>query len=788
MKFIKHVFIVLLAIAGAVQYAYPQDYSRYKIKPVVKLKAIPFDLNDVRLLDGSPFKQAMDVNAKYLLALNPDRFLSRWRTNSGLKAKAPLYGGWEATSSHMLGHYLSALVLQYASSGDKQFLDRANYIVDELGECQKARKTGYIGGIPNEDKIWKEVAAGDIKTAGFDLNGGWVPWYMLHKIWAGLIDSYLYTGNEKAKEIVIRLSDWAYTNFINLPDSKFQQMMACEFGGMNESLAEVYAITGDKKYLDLSYKFYDKKVMDPLAQEHDQLGGLHANTQIPKIIGAARQYELTGNAREHTISSFFFDAVIKHHSYVNGGNSNYESFSRRDDLSNQLGTNTSETCNTYNMLKLDRHLFTLEPSAGLMDYYERALYNHILASQQHETGMFCYYVALLSGKQKVFSTPFDSFWCCVGTGIENQAKYGESIYFKGTDEGLYVNLFIPSTVWWKEKKTHIRQETNYPESPTTTIHVDPQSASKFTVRLRYPGWAENGAFVKINGKAFKVTETPGSYIVINRLWKKGDKIEATFPMQLHTEAILTNPAKQAVLYGPVLLAGALGKDKLADNQIPVLVTNGEPVSRWFKSTANPLYFETSNVIRPDNEIKVIPFYAIHDQRQIVYWDIFTESQWADKKASFLAAEKHEAELESKTIDILRLGEQQPELDHHLAGENTGVGEYNEEKFRDATYREVPPGGWFSFTMKCDPAAPLELYCTYNGSDGGNRKFNILVDDTVIKTEQLVGESPRKMIDHIYKIPVELTHGKDKITVKFQAFPKNIAGALFKCRLVKQGIN
>lgn len=761
-----------------------QDFSRYKVQPKINLKALPFDLNTVRLLEGSPFKKAMDVNAKYLLQLDADRFLNRWRTNSGLKAKAPLYGGWEATSSHMLGHYLSALVLQYASTGNKLFLEKANYIVDELEECQTARKTGYIGGVPDEERIWKEVVSGNIKTSGFDLNGGWVPWYMLHKVWGGLIDAYMYTGNEKAKQIVVKLSDWAYTNFMKLPDSQFQKMLECEFGGMNESLAEVYAITGDKKYLDLSYKFYHQKVLDPLANRVDQLGGLHANTQIPKTLGAARQYELTGNQRDYNIADFFFEAVTNDHSYVNGGNSNYEYFSQKGKLTNQLSTNTSETCNTYNMLKMARHLFTWQPDVKLVDYHERALYNHILASQQPETGMMCYYVALQSGKEKVFSTPFDSFWCCVGTGIENHAKYGESIYFKAVDGSLYVNLFIPSEVNWKEKGIVIRQETNYPEDQTTTIKIDPKKPSKFTVYLRYPVWATHGVQLKVNGNPLKINVEAGSYITINRVWKKGDQIEATFPMELYTEVIKDNENKIAVLYGPLLMSGALGKDKVTSAQVPVLITNGAPVTTWAKPLQNKiLSFKTVGVGRP-NEIELIPFYKMYNQKHIVYWDLFTAQQWTEKKSAYQTEQKRQSELEALTVDVLRLGEQQPELDHKVRGENTGIGEHDGEKFRDATYRKDPKGGWFTFEMKCDPTTPLALYCTYNGSDGGNRKFEILVDGKAIKTEELAAKNPGKFIDHIYPIPFELTKGKEKIAVKFQAYPDNVAGALFKCRLVK----
>ena len=744
---------------------------------------MPFDLNDVRLLDGSPFKAAMDVNAKYLLTLEPDRFLSRWRTNAGLAAKAPMYGGWEATSSHMLGHYLSAVVLQYAATGDKRFLEKANYVVDELEECQNARKTGYVGGIPDEDRVWKEVISGNIKSSGFDLNGSWVPWYMLHKVWDGLIDSYLYTGNEKAKSVVVKLSNWAYKNFINMPDAKFQQMLACEFGGMNESLAEVYAITGDKKYLDLSYKFYHKKIMDPLSKRVDNLGGLHANTQIPKVLGSARQYELTGNKRDFEIADFFFSTVLHDHSYVNGGNSNYEYFSQKGKLANQLSTNTSETCNTYNMLKLDKQLFTWQPDAKLADYYERALFNHILASQQHETGMLCYYVALQSGKEKIFSTPFDSFWCCVGTGIENHAKYAESIYFKGADGSLYVNLFIPSKANWKEKNVVIRQENNFPKVAATTIKVDPKRPTKFAMHIRYPSWAKNGVVLKVNGKVLQTAAKPGTYITIDRKWRKGDYVEVNYPMSLYTEAIAGDENKQAVLYGPLLLSGELGKEKVTAAEVPVLITNGKKVADWIKPINNQsLEFVTAGVGRP-KDVELIPFYTMQNQKQVVYWDLFTENQWSARKEAYVAEQNRQAELESRTVDVIRLGEQQPEYDHNLKGENSGIGEYDGEKFRDATFRLEPSGGWFHFDMKSDPKKQLELVCTYNGSDGGNRQFNILVDEETIKIEKLNAENPGKLVDHVYPIPFELTKGKTKITVRFQAASGNVAGALFKCRLV-----
>lgn len=757
--------------------SYAQDTGKYEVDPVIRIAAEPFRLSDVRILEGSPFRHAMELDADYLMELEPDRLLHRWRKNAGLEPKAPLYGGWEETSSHMLGHYLSACALMYAATGDKNFLDKVEYVVDELAEYQEARGTGYVGGVPNEEEIWGQVAAGDIHSTGFDLNGGWVPWYMLHKAWDGLIDAYLYCDNEKAREVVVGMSDWVYEKFKDLPEEKFQEMLETEFGGMNESLANVYAITGDKKYLELAYRFDHKKVIDPLARKEDHLGGLHANTQIPKILGNARLYELTGSERDSTVTSFFWNTVVDHHSYVNGGNSNFEYFSRPDEL--DLSANTSETCNTYNMLKLTDYLYRWEPSVKYMDYYEKALYNHILASQNPETGMLCYYVALASGTEKKFSTPYDSFWCCVGTGIENHAKYGESIYYKGNDGGLFVNLFIPSELNWKEKGVTIRQETNYPKSDKILLKISSENPKKFPVHIRYPGWATKGISIKINGESFKTEASPGSYVSLNRLWNNEDKIEISIPMEIHKKGLAGSANKSALMYGPVLLSAGLGKEELRSLEIPVLLAEGMPVKEWVEPMENKdLAFQTAGTGRP-KDLKLIPFYEMYDQKHIVYWDIFDGEEWEEKKEAYEAEVKKLREIEKRTLDVIRLGEMQPERNHNLQGENTGVGEYAGKKFRDA-----PNGGWFSFEMKTIPDVPVELHTTYNGSDGGNRKFDILVDGQLIATEHLQAEKPREFVDHVYKIPFELTKNKELITIKFQAHKENIAGAAFEAKLVK----
>ncbi len=555
----------------------------------IQREAQEFRLEDVRLLDGL-FKDAMMRDAAYLLRLDPDRLLSGFRKEAGLTPKAEAYGGWESMTiaGHSLGHYLSACALMFASTGDVRFRDRVNYIVNELEACQRANGNGYVAAIPNGKKIFQEVSAGDIRVQPFDLNGGWVPWYTLHKLFAGLLDVHRYSHNQKALTIAVNLADWADSTVSKLTEEQFQHMLDCEHGGMNEVLAELYARTGNEKYLQLSRRFHHKKVLDPLARREDRLQGLHANTQIPKLIGLARRYELTSDAADKTAAEFFWERVVHHHSYVNGGHSDGERFGAPDKLNNRLSDNTSETCNTYNMLKLTRHLFEWHASADYADYYERALYNHILASQNPDDGMVCYYVPMRAGSHKVFSKPFDSFWCCVGTGMENHAKYGEAIYFHN-DDALWVNLFIPSEVNWRAKGLSLRQETRYPEAEKVNFVVTARRPVSLSLRLRYPGWATQAVSVTVNGRPQTIDAKPGSFIDIKRTWKTGDRVELTIPMSLRLETMPDNPRRVAILYGPTVLAGELGPEDQTTlvNLVPALVTGDRELSEWLKPTGDP---------------------------------------------------------------------------------------------------------------------------------------------------------------------------------------------------------
>ncbi|HKO82844.1 MAG TPA: glycoside hydrolase family 127 protein, partial [Chitinophagaceae bacterium] len=555
------IFFAALMITSNAQYYVPEKNNRkIKVKPVVDIQATAFNLKDVRLLNGSPFKNAMDKDAAYLVLLEPNRLLHRFHKNAGLPVKGEVYGGWESDglSGHTLGHYLSACAMMYASTGDQRFKERVTYIVSELEKCQQARKTGYVGAIPNEDSIFGKVARGEIKSGGFDLNGGWSPWYTVHKVMAGLLDAYMLCDNTQGLKVLKGMADWTGNTLKNLSEEQLQKMLRCEYGGMNDVLANLYAVTAEKKYLDLSYKFYDDFVMEPLSKGIDPMPGKHSNTNVPKAIGSAAQYELTGKETDKKIASFFWTTMVHHHSYVIGGNSNYEYCGDPDKLNDRLSDNTCETCNTYNMLKLTRHLFTWKPDSKLGDYYERALYNHILSSQNPETGMMTYFVPLRMGTQKTFSDSFNTFTCCVGSGMENHSKYTEGIYYEGKDGSLYVNLFISSVLTWRNKGVVVRQETNYPETGNTILKISSPSEKVFTIRIRKPWWSDNNDKIKINGKEHTDLKIEDGFYVIERKWKNGDSISLNFVMSLYSESMPDNPNRIALLYGPLVLAGQLG--------------------------------------------------------------------------------------------------------------------------------------------------------------------------------------------------------------------------------------
>lgn len=737
-----------------------------------------FQPSAVKLLP-SPFATAMAANDRVLIALEPDRLLHSFRTNAGLPAKAPAYGGWESqgVAGHTLGHYLSAISKEFAATQSPVLKKRVDYIVSELSLCQSKRADGYIGAIPDGDRIWAEIKKGDVRSSGFDLNGGWVPWYTLHKDFAGLLDAYRYTGSKQALVVAKKLGDWAIDETAALTPDKWQLMLGCEHGGMNEAFANLYGFTGDRRYLEIGRKFYHKEVLDPLAEAKDQLAGHHANTQIPKIIGMARLYELEAQPNDKAIAVNFWNAIVNHHSYVNGGNSNYEHLQDPDKLNDQLSDNTSETCNTYNMLKLTTHLFRWEPSATYADYYERALYNHILASQDPADGMVCYYVPLVSGGARTYSTPTESFWCCVGTGIENHTQYGQAIYYHHGRERLWVNLFIPSDLTWKEAGVIIHQRTDFPSSGKILLRVESKARSRFELKIRHPKWAQAPLTVSVNGTAVALSNQPESYVTIKRVWNPGDRVTFTLPMPLHTESMPDNPKRLALFKGPVLLAADLGPTSAEVKRAPVLVTSDQPVDTWLRSTG-PLTYITTGVAKPD-PLTFKPFYTISHNRYAVYLDTFDVEGWRKQEEIYRQEEEQARELAARTVDYLRPGEMQPERDHNFQGEKVETGEFKKRKWRHAL-----SGGWFSFDMAVDPSKPNALVLTYWGSDAGDREFDILVDGKKIATQKLEREKPDVFFDVRYEIPSELLEGKKKVTIKLQALPTKLAGGLYGARVVR----
>ncbi len=599
-------------------------------RPAVVLAA-GFDLADVRLLDG-PFRQAQELDHRYLLSLDPDRLLLMFRVTAGLSSNARPLGGWESPGvevrGHSLGHYLSACALMYASTGDPELQKRIDHIVSQLAECQanmvaQGYHPGYLSAFP--ESLFDRVDA---------RKPVWAPWYTMHKIMAGLLDAHLQAGNAQALDVLTKLAGWVKFRVDRLTPAQMQASLETEHGGMNEVLANLYAVTGNPDHLRLAQAFNHRAVFDPLARGDDRLDGLHANTQIPKITGAAREYELTGNTEYRDIARFFWREVALRRSYAIGGDSDDEHFFPVGDFAKHLSPVTAETCNTYNMLKLTRHLYAWEPAAAYMDFYERALYNQILASQDPKTGMFEYFISMEPGHFKTYSTPENSFWCCVGTGMENHSRYGEAIYAHDRD-GLFVNLFIASELNWRERGVVVRQETAFPDQPVTRLRITTRQPATWTLKVRQPAWASGAIGLAVSGAATTATADAAGYVAIRREWRDGDVVEVTLPMTLRTEPLPGNPDKVAIFYGPVLLAGALGNDGMpiggayAKDQkdyekwptpaVPSFAVPAEAVVAGLKPVAGqPLTFASAGIGRP-NDVTLIPFFRLHDQRYTVYW-------------------------------------------------------------------------------------------------------------------------------------------------------------------------
>lgn len=640
MKTYSIVFFTLFAVTLLAQSHYPgQQKGKFAIGDKTTPKVLAFDIQDVRLLD-SPFKANMERSSKWILSLKVNSLLHSFRTNAGVFSgreggymTTPKLGGWESLDcelrGHTTGHVLSALAMFYGSTGDDIYKLKADSLVKGLAEVQAAlNQDGYLSAYP-QNLIDRNIAG----------QGVWAPWYTLHKILSGLIDQYLYCDNDQALIIAKKMAGWAYNKLKSLTSEERAKMLLNEFGGINDSFYNLYAITGNTNNKWLAEYFYHNEALDPLKKSEDNLNTKHANTYIPKLIGLVRDNELEGNPTNLKAADFFWNTVVEHHAYCTGSNSDHEHFFLSDQQSKHLTGYTGESCNVYNMLKLTRHLFCANPSVKYADYYEKALYNHILGQQDDKTGMISYFLPLLSGAHKLYNTPDSSFWCCVGTGFENQAKFGEAIYYK-SNKGLIVNLFIPSVLNWKENGLVVRQETAFPENGTTSLIIEKADKGVTTIAVRYPSWAIWGVAVKVNGAKVALKQKPGSYIELTRTWKTGDKVEITYAMKLHLIPTPDNALKAAIAYGPIILSGEMGTEGM---QPPAPYSNPKLYNDYYTYNFNvPASLQTSlSLINKNIEKELIlvsgqdkltfktvkegiilkPLYRIHRQRYVVYWDL-----------------------------------------------------------------------------------------------------------------------------------------------------------------------
>ncbi|WP_254504354.1 glycoside hydrolase family 127 protein [Duganella vulcania] len=744
-------------------------------------RALP--LSSVRLLP-SIYADALQANQAYLLRLSADRFLHNYHRFAGLPTKGAIYGGWESDTiaGEGLGHYLSALSLMHAQTGNAALKPRIDYIVAELARVQQAHGDGYVAGfmrkradgtVVDGKEIFPEIVRGEIKSAGFDLNGCWVPLYNWHKVFAGLFDAQTHAGNAQALPVALGLAGYIDKVFAALSDDQVQQVLACEHGGINESFAELYARTNDKRWLALARRLYHTKVLVPLTQGRDELANLHSNTQIPKLIGLARLRELTGRRSDADAVDFFWKRVTQHHSYVIGGNGDREYFSAPDSIAAHITEQTCEACASYNMLKMTRHLYSWAPDAAYFDYYERTHLNHILAHQNPRTGMFTYMTPLMSGMAREYSSEDNDFWCCVLSGMESHAKHGDSIYWENGDT-LFVNLYIPSTVEWKAARLELN--TRYPFDGDIDLKVRRLAGPRqFTLALRVPSWA-GGHTVLVNGKPQTASKHKG-YLLIRRRWRAGDSVRLSLPLDLRLEAAAGNDHVVALLRGPMVLAADLGAaDKPFDGLAPALV-GANVLASFAEADRGRAMYRSVGTGRP-GDMKFTPFFSQYERRAAVYFNVYTETEWAASEVAFRKEEARLKDLAERSVDVMHLGEMQPERDHDLQSAISYPVAYRGRNGRDAR-----TGGYFSFRMKCTDG-PLLLQASYWGEER-NRDFHISIDGERIARVTLDGGNPGVFVDREYPVPERITSGKGSVVVRFDPEPGHTAGPVFGVRLFTQ---
>lgn len=756
-----------------------------------------FPLSDVTLLD-SEFKRADELNVDVLLKYDVDRLLAPFLKEAGLEPKGEYFPNWAGLDGHVGGHYLSALAFAYASTGNEECKRIADYMVSELKRCAEANGDGYIGGVPESKVVWDALRAGDDS----ELRKRWVPWYNVHKIYAGLLDAYRNTGNEDARKLFLGLCDWGIDVTSALDSAAWEKMLDIEFGGMNEVYADAYDLTGDSKYMDMAKKFSHRWLFDSMRRGIDNLDNRHANTQVPKAVGYQRVAESSGDSDYRDAAEFFWTTVTGNRSLSFGGNSRREHFpSAEGCVEYTMEREGPESCNTYNMLKLSEGLFRLNPHARYADFYERALFNHIRSTQHPEHGGYVYFTSARPRHYRIYSSPNDAMWCCVGTGMENHGKYGEFIY-SHSDDDLYVNLFIPSSVEWKEKGITLTQTTDFPAQESTCLALKMKKDNKFTLKIRLPHWiVTDKPDIYINGKIFKDYQvTPDSYITIDKKWKNGDIVDISLPMTNYVEAMPNVPDFLSIMHGPITLASRAGTEDLAGlvaddsrwghiahgkllplYEAPIINGTKEDIEALIKDMkpleGKPLHYKIPGLFiqKEYSDIELEPFSGIHDSRYCVYWQAMDKSSYEDNMKNLALAEQERLRLDSLTVDKITLGEQQPEADHKMKESNTSKGYHENESFRT-----INPDGYLSFILTSDNQKALNIDLRMLG----DIIPSLFIEESEIDVEPTVSTADSKGFRHIrFTLPERAADAEKDINFTLRNKKKNPTGGINSVRLI-----
>lgn len=791
----KQLMIALLSIAPALGVV-AQD----------KLYKDEFPLGDITLLDG-PLKHARDLNVQVLLKYDCDRMLAPYRKEAGLQLRKPSYPNWDGLDGHVGGHYLSALAIN-AATGNEECRKRMEYMISELqlvldanNQRPEAWCHNYIGGVPNSAKMWTAFSKGDFGP----YFGTWAPFYNIHKMYAGLRDAWLYCGNEQAKNLFLKFCDWAVDITRDLNDEQMEKMLGNEHGGMNEVLADAYAITGEQKYLDCARRFSHRMLLVPLENGKDCLDNMHANTQIPKVIGYQRIAELAHDVQYHNASEYFWEIVTRQRSLALGGNSRREHFPTKENCIDYINDiDGPESCNTYNMLKLTEDLNRVKPNGMYGDFYETAMFNHILSAQHPQHGGYVYFTSARPRHYRNYSAPNEAMWCCVGTGMEDHGKYGQFVWthdkgVKAEDDALYVNLFVASELNWKDRKMVIRQQTAFPYAETSVVEVA-KGKGTFILKVRKPSWCENFTVKGVGFDADSYEEN--GFVCMKRKWKKGDQVKISMPMHAYIKPMINVPQYVAIMYGPILLGMKTGTEdmrsliaddsrfgqyaggkKLALDEAPILLPKHlDDIAKNLKPVpGKPLHFKLATHMENTIDGELQPFFEIHDSRYMMYWLALGENDYKAYMQKLADEEKARQALEARTVDKVNPGEQQPETDHRMETDDSNKGNTDGIFFRDAK-----DGHYFSYLMQTKGETNLSLQLKFWGQDEWRTsEFDIYVNDKLLCS---VNNSHRwrttqfKTVD--YAIPSEFVKGKKEIRVKFVAHKGKQVGQIYGVRLVK----